>query len=262
MSAADGTVVTAARCASCDAPLTGPFCSACGRSGRPDRLTMRGLWRSMVQRFVELDRRALHTLFRLLLRPGPTVHAFLGGRVDRLSDPFRLAVVLAAVATIASGWLGIFGNHGAAVVRFQIAEDIDHHVGDANAFFARYLNAFMLLSIPFVATVTRLFFRRARLNLAEHIVFATYALCIQTTLYLLLLAALPLFGADSTVRGVAVVLWGLGATAYFVYAATDFFRVGRFSGALRGLVAYALANFLYWIVAGVLLVAYAWLRTL
>lgn len=84
----------AARCLNCNAPLTGPFCAACGQ--RDDR-HVHSIGHFLAEAFEGLthaDSRLWKTLWPLLVRPGFLTREFFAGRRQRYLPPFRLYIVV------------------------------------------------------------------------------------------------------------------------------------------------------------------------
>ena len=106
-------------CLNCEAPLTGPFCSACGQRDVPPYPSVRDL---VVDAFWELsgwDGRFASTVRALVQQPGLLTREFLEGRRARYISPLRLYLmaslvyfVLAAAAPKASLTSGALAEVG------------------------------------------------------------------------------------------------------------------------------------------------------
>lgn len=86
------------RCHNCEAPLHGPFCSACGQR---DRDPGRPLWAIIREFLVEtfvLDGRLATTLRALFTRPGLLTAEFRHGRRARYTSPLRLYLAMSVLA--------------------------------------------------------------------------------------------------------------------------------------------------------------------
>src|SRR5688500_4015267 len=89
--------VRSAACLNCGAPLTGPFCAACGQRGLPPYPTLREL---TVDAFGELsggDGRFAATVRALVRRPGMLTREFLEGRRAQYTSPLRLYLMASLV---------------------------------------------------------------------------------------------------------------------------------------------------------------------
>src|SRR5919107_5001965 len=78
----DTAAVAVDRCVSCDAPLSGPYCSRCGeRTLEPDALTLRHfLVHTVVQELLNVDGALWRSLQRILLPPRARSLPDAGGR--------------------------------------------------------------------------------------------------------------------------------------------------------------------------------------
>jgi len=96
MTANTATAVTEREtCASCDAPLTGPYCSRCGeRVLGPEALTLHHfVVNTVVQELLNVDGALWRTLRLLFVRPGRLSLEYVAGRRRPYLNPFRLLLV-------------------------------------------------------------------------------------------------------------------------------------------------------------------------
>ena len=95
---------TMARCASCDEPLSGPYCAKCGeRRVEPSSQTVHYfLTRTVPQELFDLDGKMWRTIRHLVLHPGFLSREYSAGRRTLYLSPVRLlltSIVLYALAT-------------------------------------------------------------------------------------------------------------------------------------------------------------------
>jgi hypothetical protein len=86
----DGALAIGADCANCHAPLSGPFCAACGQAIETHRRSLYRLVRGFIADLLSLESRTLRTTWMLLVRPGELSLAFHEGRIQRYVPPVRL----------------------------------------------------------------------------------------------------------------------------------------------------------------------------
>src|SRR4030095_4248666 len=96
------------RCVSCDAALSGPYCSRCGeRVLEPEALTLRHfLVHTVAQELLGVDGTLWRTLRLLFVRPGRLSLEYAAGRRRPYFNPFRLlliAIVTYALISSSSG---------------------------------------------------------------------------------------------------------------------------------------------------------------
>ena len=86
----DGALAMGAGCANCHAPLSGPFCAACGQAIDTHRRSLYRLTRGFIADLLSLESRSLRTIGVLLAYPGELSRAFHQGRIQRYVPPVRL----------------------------------------------------------------------------------------------------------------------------------------------------------------------------
>ncbi len=210
MSRAVHTATTSTgRCVSCDAPLSGPYCSRCGeRVLEPEALTLRHFFaHTVVHELLHLDGKLWQTLRLLFTRPGQLSLEYAAGRRRGYVNPFRLlliAIIVYAVTTASSG-LNVTLNFGpvtmsiapATVRRNQSVEDtiaqIDRYgllqrqlaakrsqlaTESARERFHDRLEAFAepvsFANVILLAAALHLCFRSTRRRFLEHVAFSMH----------------------------------------------------------------------------------------
>jgi hypothetical protein len=108
-SVADTPMRHLARCVSCGAPLSGPYCSRCGeRELEPDALTLRHFFtHTVAHELLHVDGTLWRTLRLLFVRPGQLSLEYAAGRRRPYVNPFRLLLIAIVAYTVmtASGLL-------------------------------------------------------------------------------------------------------------------------------------------------------------
>src|SRR5258706_9109608 len=79
-----------AGCANCGAPLSGPFCQACGQKAAGRNVSLHDFFHEAFHEFAHVDGKIVQTLRLLLTKPGQLTHEFLEGRRERYVSPLRL----------------------------------------------------------------------------------------------------------------------------------------------------------------------------
>jgi hypothetical protein len=112
-------VAAGTRCANCQTPLVGPFCSNCGQRHEPHMHSMREFASETFEGFTHADSRLWRTLWYLLMKPGFLTVEFLEGRRARYLPPFRLYLVLSVVLFLAAGSV----SHHAVFVGLSVGDN-------------------------------------------------------------------------------------------------------------------------------------------
>ena len=219
----DTAIAGTTRCVSCDAPLTGPYCSRCGeRTLEPEALTLRHfLVHTVAHELLHVDGTLWRTLRLLFTRPGQLSLEYSAGRRRPYVNPFRLLLIaIVAYVLISSSGLIMTWNFGPvtmsiapAVVRRSLSventiEQVDPYgllrrqvaakreqlaSEAARERFHDRLEAFAepvsFTNVVLLAATLHLVFRRKRRRFLEHAAFSMHAVSF------VLLSSLTLFVA-------------------------------------------------------------------
>ena len=205
---------------------------------------------------LNLERGLPATLRGLSIRPGRTVREYLSGRTRPYTNPVKYLLVFVALSGFATLFLGVMERQ--AEVLGAVAGERPPQLDRYLDLMTRYFNVALVAGVPFMAVFTRLLFRRAGFNIAEHLIFNTYAYGHQTALFL------P-FAAAMAIAPEAFLPWLLGymlvMTAYYLWASERFFLVGKVRGVVLASAVVALAYAWYGVVVGLFVYWLAGFRT-
>jgi hypothetical protein len=228
----------ATSCANCDTPLAGAFCARCGQA-RAQPLTVRSMFRQAAATLFDLDRGFFHTVRALFTRPGQTCRAYVEGRRQPLTGPFKYAFIVITIYAVAINLLDVELRLPGIEDRGEVEQQLFYLLNSLLS----YLTFFVL--IP-VAAILRLLFRASGDSLGE-----TYAF----TLYLF--GTMAWFSTLFVVTGWLEQPWGLLAlvpvnVAYAAWAMAGFYSCGRRPPMLRAALL-VLINFVFTNAVAVLL---------
>ena len=138
----DTAIVGTKRCVSCDAPLSGPYCSRCGeRTLEPDALTLRHFMvHTVANELLNVDGALWRTLRLLFVRPGRLSLEYAAGRRRPYLNPFRLLLVsIVAYSLMTASGFVVTWNFGPVIMSIAPAvvkrglsventiEQVDHY---------------------------------------------------------------------------------------------------------------------------------------
>jgi hypothetical protein len=266
------------RCVSCDAPLSGPYCSRCGeRTLEPDALTLRHFMvHTVAHELLHVDGTLWRTLRLLFVRPGQLSLEYAAGRRRRYVNPFRLLLIaIVAYALISASGFIVTWNIGPvtmsmapAVVRRSLSieatiEQIDrygllrkqvaekHEQLSSDAARERFhdrLEAFAepvsFTNVVLLAAALHLVFRRKRRRFLEHVAFSMHALSF------VLLSSLASFVAvrlRSSLGGYLFLTFGLVFLWQFAYLTIAIRRFYLANGRWRSWILSMAAAFLLYV---------------
>lgn len=254
-----------AHCANCDAPLHGAYCARCGQRAYELRVTSGELAREYFGSIFSLDSRIARTLRTLFRKPGQLSKEVLSGRRARYSNPVRLYIFASLFAflviSIDTSPTVHSSDHGARV-DFHIGGDTNQRAtqdGQAKesgepagiagtlkqagekaarqpelikARFERLLPYALFLTMPILALLLKLGYRRPVRLYIEHLVFVlhiqSFAFIVIFALGLLEIILRGVSSSWATAIMKPLDLIALGYMAVYVYLA-----MRRFYGQTR-----------------------------
>ena len=96
------------QCKSCEALLSGPFCSQCGQKLIIDRLTTRGVFKKGIQSLFNFELGLWYTIRMLFVNPGLVVEDYIKGKTKPYYNPFRYALISVALSAFLVLGLNVF----------------------------------------------------------------------------------------------------------------------------------------------------------
>ncbi len=229
-------------CRNCGRAVADRYCPGCGQERIEGRLTVRRAAAEGLGNLLGGEHGFVFTLLQLSRRPGAALREYVAGRRRPYTGPFKYLAVWAAVVVLLLSWIDLDAYappremlSAAQVARLGMPPELPAWLHEFNVLVRRFANVTYLLSLPLLAAITRLVFRRAGYNYAEHLVFNAYVTA-QGSLVLVgtLLAFLPWLSASTYVAFLVTEI-ALGGV-YFTWAAIGFFRTSVLGGVLRSLV--------------------------
>lgn len=243
--APDAPTVVLERCANCEAPLSGPYCSQCGQRHEPAMHSFWHFMREAFEDFTHADSRLWQTLGALLFRPGFLTREFLQGRRARYLPPVRLYLVLSLAFFVIAGILTSYSRTSAANVPTateagQACDEVPQELPWLNAYRARFqagclaaiedggksvnesvlhnVPRAMFVFLPLLGLVMKALYRRRRRHYVEHLLFFVH----NHAFIFLVLAVYALLGAILPASVTTV----LGGTLW-IYVALYFYASMR-----------------------------------
>jgi hypothetical protein len=234
MSQAVSAIPAGSSCAGCGESMSGEFCAACGQRAWRGRFTMRSLFTKLVADAFDLNRGLPYTVRQLSTRPGAMIREYVAGRTAPYTNPVKYFLIVGAITTLAFVRAGIVGKlAGSVATGLQYGPGLHPDAASVVDFASKYFTVIMAASIPGSALASRLMFRRARYNYAEHLIFNTYVGAQQSLLLVVLLALTLVPGLAGYSQPVSFAL----ASAFYLWAAVGFFGGPPISTVARALVA-------------------------
>ncbi|HRK81067.1 MAG TPA: DUF3667 domain-containing protein [Saprospiraceae bacterium] len=239
-------------CKTCAAPLSGVYCSQCGQRLITRRITLRALFSELISLITNTDRGLLHTFWMLLKNPGKVVHDYIGGSTVQYASPLRYTLVGTALVTIVFIGMGVYDRQMAemdSMMHQGHTPEAEMATNQIYALMRQYYQLISILFIPIFAWITRLLFRKSRLNYAEHLVTNAYFNTQATLLMTPFLLAVALTSVKmSSMMWVSM----LASVAYYTLALRSAFDQKWLPAFLKSVLVYVLGTIIYTLVMGLL----------
>jgi len=183
------TAASVERCASCGAPLSGPYCSRCGeRTIEPETLTLRHfLVHTAAHELFNIDGTLWRTLRLLFTRPGRLSLEYAAGRRRPYVNPFRLLLIAIVAYVLLSTGRAMTWNLGPVTV--SMAPALASRSGSVEGTIAS-IDPYRLLRQQFAAKKEQLASAAARQRFHDRL--AAFAQPVSFTNVVLLAATLHL----------------------------------------------------------------------
>lgn len=166
-------------CLNCKQPIVedAHFCHHCGAKVVRERLTLWGFFAQLGQTVFNTDSSVWRTLGHLCYAPGRVCRSYIEGVRKRYLRPvsylFFVAGLYGLTILLSDGEIRYF--HEDFALGFTSYDDATGLSEEERAKQLRPLAlTFILLSIPILSLISRLIYRRAGFNLAEHLVINAY----------------------------------------------------------------------------------------
>jgi hypothetical protein len=224
------------------APCATADCPRCHSSPRPARLTLRYLFARVREETIGSERGFALTLWTLLVAPQRVVDAFLHDADRCYFGPVKYFLVATAISILLMPNLPLFDG---AIVQLLQKEGVASEAV-ASAWVADWNGVLYAPLLVMLAITTRLFFRAKGLNLAEHLVVATYAWSQMMLVSTLAFGIVSLLKAVD-IRGLWLLPLMFASTGYWLWYAAKVLRLRGVPDALRCLITLPFAILFYFI---------------
>jgi Protein of unknown function (DUF3667) len=244
-------VAESTACYNCKAPLTGPFCAACGQKAQSLNPSAHDLLHDITHEMLHVDGRIFRSVQRLLFSPGFLTREQFEGRRARWISPLRLylifSVIYFGVTAVGGGSVRVDVKGGTdqetaqELQRLGFGSEAEMQEAVAHAR-ATWVPRTMFLVVPLFAWLVQLVSRRTGRNYPQHLMFALHVHAAWfgagATAALAAMTKIPIIGA---VFGPISVVYG---TAYLVLAFRRAYAIPTGTALLRA----AIVGFAYFIV--------------
>lgn len=209
-------------CLNCTYPLTGHYCAHCGQKASTHRYSVRHfVAHDLVHGIWHVDKGLLFTVKELFVRPGHSVRTFIAGKRAGHFNYITLIVLVIGISAFLAGFTHLKLSDIFPAKTREMMSVIER-------FSMKYPKLVPLVTIPFSSLFSFLWFRKAGLNAAEHIVMNAYKASAELIIGLLF-SIILIFYQDKQVLYQLYSGMALLISAYGVWFYYQFFSVYNYS---------------------------------
>jgi hypothetical protein len=229
-------------CRNCEKEFDGKYCPNCGQKATVKRITVQAMFTDLAKKLFPWDEGFLYTSRTVLLRPGPTVRAYLEGRRASHSKPLSFLGIVVALSLI------LIPQE--ELTTAMMAGQKDPRLQKLANWLASNMTVVFVLMIPFLALFSRWFFRRADVNYAEHAVLNAYVVGGMSIISIPVYFIFKWLGYPLN-EPVGYTLQSVFFLAFYVWAYVQFFRPANpvWVG-IKSVLVYVLGSMFYFFLAG------------
>lgn len=226
-------------CKNCSTEFNGKFCPECGQKSATRRITMGQVGQDLRGQLVHINRGFLYTIFELTKRPGHSIREYLEGQRVRHVRPIKFMIWASAISFLIYQLLD-FQERMIQQLEMELgqpkqSEQMGQKIG---AFLSSHPSLILLCTVPSIAFIAWLLFRKRKYNYAEYFTLNAYLMGQLSVLSILI--SLVYYFMDhftlqtlSIIGGLQWVVWLL----YFGWAYSQFFeRTNKILAWIKGIL--------------------------
>jgi len=203
------------------------FCPNCGQSAHTERLQFSHILHDFFHAFFHADKGFFLLVKKLALNPGSIALHYVNGQRKRYFNPFSFLLIIAAIF--------LFVN-----LHFNALDPLNND--PKGQFLEKYSNLILISSLPVLAAISWMIFKRSGKNYSECLVLCCYLL---GEMYLFFsLVCSPLILQFREKYQLIIIVYAGVWLLYFVYGAVVFFQEKSWKGILKAVAVIVLFQFM------------------
>jgi hypothetical protein len=217
-------------CKNCDSLLAedAVFCKSCGQKSDTARIDMHFLSHNIIHTLTHGDKGIFHLIKQMTLNPGKVISEYVAGKRKLYFNPFNFFFITITISALLT--------HGLDLMQTSV-----EHPNAVSEFISKKFNLVIMVSLPIITSFTFLFFRKAKMNYAENLVFHCFTSGYRIVFFVLIFALfVPMFREYYTFILYAYLVCFL---VYLIWAAKGFFKENLFATIIKTILAFVLTQF-------------------
>jgi len=161
-------------CKNCNSNSTEIYCSNCGQKVYSDRFTTQSLFAVFLDAF-NVEKGFFLTTKMLFVNPGKIIREYLNGRTREYMNPLKYFIIIAGISAILMVWFNILDeNIKNSNEFFNVDKEAMQLAEIMKSFVQDYMNVLIILMLPVTALISKWYFKKQKLNYAEHLILISY----------------------------------------------------------------------------------------
>ena len=177
---------TLKNCKSCEAPLSGLFCSNCGQKVIEERYTLKKIFGDLIANIFNLEKGFFFTFKKLFTVPEEVIDGYLNGQTKKYYNPIRFFLIWISLQVLImvsfNIWESQFDKVGEVYEKIGLikTEADKLRMKKISAYTQNFLTVIPLFLVPFFSFMGYKLFSRKKLYFAEHCIINTYVVSMST----------------------------------------------------------------------------------
>ncbi|MBS1536074.1 MAG: DUF3667 domain-containing protein [Flavobacteriaceae bacterium] len=203
------------------------FCPNCGQKTPLHRLSMHEVFHEAFHYFTHADKSFLVLLKELIYKNGRVAKEYVEGKRKKYFSPLNFFMIVAALNLIAMTADGVEEKHDVLKENPELmqmdATSKQHMIQmyerqyEATHFIRTHANKTVLVSLPFMAFIFWLFYRKEKYNYTEHLVAGMFMYAFCTLIFVVLTFLNLLTNIDTNLIYFGCLLLQMGYFSVFYY---------------------------------------------
>ncbi|MGE8552492.1 MAG: DUF3667 domain-containing protein [Chryseobacterium jejuense] len=204
-------------CLNCSQPIATKYCGNCGQKTSTHRYSLKHfIEHDFIHGVWHVDKGVLFTIKELFTRPGNSVREYiLGKRVNYFSF-VTLLLLTATISTLLSHYSGMDYS-------VLVSDNAKAMMNSLQELMMSYFKIYLLLTIPFMAIFSYLWFKKAGFNYSEHLVLNSYKTAADMIALVMLTFIILFFKNSAIVMNIYTMAYMTFSLIYGVWFYYQFF---------------------------------------
>jgi hypothetical protein len=170
-------------CFNCKSLVNENYCGSCGQK-KYSRIDKKYILSELENTISQTNKGFLYSIKNIIINPGKTAREFIDGSRVNHYKPVLLAFLLSGIsAFISFNIIGLIEIMKAYYSKMHLSSQL---MSDYMSFTTSYNSLIMLFTVPFLAIITKIAFRKWGQNYYEHIVMNAYILSLYTIIIIVI----------------------------------------------------------------------------